>query len=137
LIPSTNTARRTCPYSSTPFIPRPLPILAEGHLLPDFYSGATGLPGRFSEGFSLRRFHATLGMTKRGLFTCHSERREESRLPPNLPSATYAKLPRSRELKEGSQFYRGVLRDRPPRSLIATASQHPARPAMNEPTPAT
>ncbi len=27
----------------------------KGHLLPDFYSGATGLPGRFSEGFSLRR----------------------------------------------------------------------------------
>jgi hypothetical protein len=27
----------------------------KGHLLPDFYSGATGLPGRFSEGFLLRR----------------------------------------------------------------------------------
>ncbi len=28
-----------------------------GYLLLDFYSGATGLPGRFSEGFLLRRFH--------------------------------------------------------------------------------
>src|ERR1017187_8248779 len=61
LIPSTYTARRTCPYSSTPFIPRPLPILAEGHLLPDFYSGAAGLPGRFNgEGFSLRRSRGTV-----------------------------------------------------------------------------
>src|SRR5947207_1118775 len=30
---------------------------AKGYLLPDFYSGATGLPGRFSEGLSLRRLH--------------------------------------------------------------------------------
>ncbi len=29
--------------------------MAEDLLLPDFYSGAAGLPGRFSEGFSLRR----------------------------------------------------------------------------------
>jgi len=57
LSPSTYTARRTCPYSSTPFIPRPLPLQAKGHLLPDFYSGATGLSGRFTEGFSLRRLH--------------------------------------------------------------------------------
>jgi hypothetical protein len=28
---------------------------AKGYLLPDFYSGATGLPGRFSEGLLLRR----------------------------------------------------------------------------------
>jgi hypothetical protein len=41
--------------SSTPFIPRPLPLADKGHLLPEFYSGATGLPVRFSEGFSLRR----------------------------------------------------------------------------------
>jgi hypothetical protein len=26
---------------------RPLPLQAKGHLLPDFYSGATGLSGRF------------------------------------------------------------------------------------------
>src|SRR5262249_9141218 len=37
--------------------PRPLPLSDKGHLLPDFYSGATVPPGRFSEGFSLRRFH--------------------------------------------------------------------------------
>src|ERR1019366_3648072 len=35
----------------------PLPILPEDLLLPDFCSGATGLSGRFSEGFSLRRSH--------------------------------------------------------------------------------
>src|ERR1017187_7986451 len=34
---------------------RPLPILAEDLLLPDFCSGAARLSGRFSEGFSLRR----------------------------------------------------------------------------------
>ena len=38
--------------------PPPLPLSDKGHLLPDFYSGATGLPGRFSsEGFLLRRLH--------------------------------------------------------------------------------
>ena len=42
----------------TAFIPRPLPLADKGHLLPVFYSGATGLPGRFSEGFSLRRSQA-------------------------------------------------------------------------------
>src|ERR1017187_3274096 len=36
---------------------RPLPILAEALLMPDFCSGAAGLSGRFSEGFSLRRSH--------------------------------------------------------------------------------
>src|ERR1019366_5035600 len=39
---------------------RPLPILPEDLLLPDFCSGATGLSGRFSEGFSLRRSQQTL-----------------------------------------------------------------------------
>src|SRR5207302_4942761 len=34
----------------------PAPAASDkGHLLPVFYSGATGLPGRFTEGFSLRR----------------------------------------------------------------------------------
>src|SRR5271170_141491 len=34
----------------------PAPAASDkGHLLPDFYSGATGCSGRFSEGFSLRR----------------------------------------------------------------------------------
>src|ERR1017187_4476098 len=36
---------------------RPLPILAEDLLLPDFCSGATGLSGRFTEGFFHRRSH--------------------------------------------------------------------------------
>src|SRR6516225_1120486 len=35
--------------------PRPLSLSDKGHLLPEFYSGATGLPGRLTEGFSLRR----------------------------------------------------------------------------------
>jgi hypothetical protein len=41
------------------FIARPLSLSDKGHLLPDFYSGATGLPGRFSDGFLLRRLHLT------------------------------------------------------------------------------
>jgi hypothetical protein len=31
---------------------------AKGYLLPDFYSGATGLPGRCSEGLLLRRLES-------------------------------------------------------------------------------
>src|ERR1039458_1562518 len=33
---------------------------AKGYLLPDDYSGATGIPGRFSEGLLLRRLHPSL-----------------------------------------------------------------------------
>src|SRR5450755_1722327 len=45
---------------------RPLPILAEDLLLPDFCSGAAAdLSGRFSEGFSLRRSHCE---GQRGLY---------------------------------------------------------------------
>ena len=37
----------------------PIADLAKGYLLPDFYSGAAGIPGRFSdEGLLLRRLHA-------------------------------------------------------------------------------
>jgi hypothetical protein len=32
----------------------------KGYLLPEFYSGATGLTGRFNEGFLLRRLHDAL-----------------------------------------------------------------------------
>src|SRR5271170_2039639 len=39
---------------------RPLPILAEDLLLPDFRSGAADLSGRFTEGFSHRRSHTVL-----------------------------------------------------------------------------
>jgi hypothetical protein len=38
---------------------------AKGYLLPDFYSGATGLPGRFSEGLSLRRLQSRLAQIPR------------------------------------------------------------------------
>ena len=58
LRPSIRTAYRTRPYSSTPFIPHPLPFQRKGYLLPDFYSGcATGISGRFTEGLLLRRSH--------------------------------------------------------------------------------
>jgi hypothetical protein len=42
-------------HRSTPFIPPSSTLQAEGYLVLEFYSGATGLPGRFTEGFSLRR----------------------------------------------------------------------------------
>src|SRR6202049_3795419 len=35
--------------------PPPSAITPKGYLLPEFYSGATGPPGRFNEGFLLRR----------------------------------------------------------------------------------
>src|SRR5271166_552334 len=68
LSPSTYTARRTCPYSSTPFIPPPSTLQAEGYLVLEFYSGATGLSGRFTEGFSLRRLQADMRVLARYLF---------------------------------------------------------------------
>src|SRR5271166_2258379 len=40
---------------STTFIPALCLSNAKDHLLPDFYSGATGISGRFSEGLLLRR----------------------------------------------------------------------------------
>src|SRR5205807_10157930 len=49
------TAKRTFAYSSTPFIPQPSAFNAKSVLPPEFYSGATGQPGHFSEGFCLRR----------------------------------------------------------------------------------
>src|SRR5271163_121050 len=45
------------PRSSSPALRR---FEAKGHLLPDLYSGATGIPGRFSEGLLLRRLHLSL-----------------------------------------------------------------------------
>jgi len=41
----------------TPFIPPPSTLQAEGYLVLEFYSGAAGPSGRFTEGFSLRRLH--------------------------------------------------------------------------------
>src|SRR5437868_1189697 len=57
LIPSIRTAKRTFAYSSTPFIPQPSAFNAKNFLPPEFYSGATGQPGHFSEGFCPRRVH--------------------------------------------------------------------------------
>src|SRR5664279_2874249 len=45
---------------------RPLPILAEDLLMPDFCSGPAGLPGRFTEGFSTGALK-TLGRQADGL----------------------------------------------------------------------
>src|SRR6266480_1791725 len=45
----------------------PAPAASDkGHLLPVFYSGATGLPGRFSEGSLLRRLHLTPAQSRHG-----------------------------------------------------------------------
>jgi hypothetical protein len=46
--PPVNSCTKARPYSSTPFIPRPLPIPTQRAIcLPDFYSGcATGISGR-------------------------------------------------------------------------------------------
>ena len=54
------------PRSSSPALRR---FEAKGHPLPDFYSGATAIPGRFSEGLLLRRSHAL----------CDQQRREQRR----------------------------------------------------------
>src|ERR1700674_2156292 len=43
------------PRASSPTLCR---LNAKGYPLPDFYSGATGIPGRFSEGLLLRRLHS-------------------------------------------------------------------------------
>ena len=59
-----NLNRKTNPSVKLHALHPPAPAAADkGHLLPDFYSGATGRPGRFSEGFSLRRLQlpATAG----------------------------------------------------------------------------
>jgi hypothetical protein len=52
---------------------------AKGYLLPDFYSGATGLPGRFSEGLSLRRLHMA-EIKRRGLLPIIERIAEEEKL---------------------------------------------------------
>jgi transposase, IS6 family len=43
-----------------------LPLPDKGYLLPQFHSGATGLPGRFSEGFSLRRLQRAVHLQQGG-----------------------------------------------------------------------
>jgi hypothetical protein len=46
--------------------PPPSAITPKGYLLPEFYSGATGLTGRFNEGFLLRRLQTTQLSVARG-----------------------------------------------------------------------
>src|SRR5664280_263244 len=59
--PPVRSIPRSEPHSEpVHIVPRPSsPALcqsdAKGYLLPDYYSGATGIPGRFSEGLLLRR----------------------------------------------------------------------------------
>src|SRR5215469_17529514 len=51
---------RIAPHPSS--LRPPLPITRQmGYLLPDFYSGAIGLSGYFTEGFSLRRLQSSVG----------------------------------------------------------------------------
>src|ERR1700694_457544 len=63
--PRDGSAPQSGPHSEPVHIaPRPSsPALcrsyAKGYLLPDFYSGATGISGRFTEGLLLRRVHRT------------------------------------------------------------------------------
>src|SRR5438067_13522470 len=54
--PRNEPAHRAPPPSSPPSATKP-----KGYLLPQFYSGATGQPGHFSEGFLLRRLHHERG----------------------------------------------------------------------------
>src|ERR1035437_8085083 len=64
VVPSRDgSAPQSVPHSEpVHIVPRPSsPALcqsdAKGYLLLDYYSGATGIPGRFSEGLLLRRLH--------------------------------------------------------------------------------
>src|SRR5450756_715801 len=69
--PPARSSPRSEPHSEPDHIvPRPSsPALcqsdAKGYLLPDFYSGATGIPGRFSEGLLLRRLHDVICSCKK------------------------------------------------------------------------
>src|SRR5450830_1116084 len=62
--PPARSSPRSEPHSEpVHIVPRPSsPALcqsdAKGYLLPNYYSGATGIPGRFSEGLLLRRSQA-------------------------------------------------------------------------------
>src|SRR5664280_2542464 len=65
VVPSRDgSAPQSVPHSEpVHIVPRPSsPALcqsdAKGYLLPDYYSGATGILGRFSEGLLLRRLHS-------------------------------------------------------------------------------
>src|SRR5450756_2174201 len=63
--PPVRSIPRSEPHSEpVHIVPRPSsPALcqsdAKGYLLPDYYSGATGIPGRFSEGLLLRRLQTS------------------------------------------------------------------------------
>src|SRR5260370_5113719 len=66
VVPSRDgSAPQSVPHSEpVHIVPRPSsPALcqsdAKGYLLPDYHSGATGMPGRFSEGLLLRRLQPT------------------------------------------------------------------------------
>src|SRR5258707_7554062 len=65
VVPSRDgSAPQSVPHSEpVHIVPRPSsPALcqsdANGYLLPEYYSGANGIPGRFSEGLLLRRLHS-------------------------------------------------------------------------------
>src|ERR1700752_272437 len=78
--------------------------LANGLLLPDFYSGATGLSGCFSEGFCLRCSHEGSGAS---LLLIYQRRPASSYRLKLLASGLISTLPRSAR-KHGSVFPRLV-----------------------------
>ena len=55
-----------------PSSPAPCQLTAKGYLLPDFYSGATGQSGRFTEGFCLRRLHRSVRAVLPGMIARQS-----------------------------------------------------------------
>ena len=73
------------------------PFSAEGYWLPDFYSGAVRLSGRFTAGFSPRRLHPTSHRAN----VCHARqlrRRPPVRLiipPPSAPTIQEGDPPRT------------------------------------------
>jgi hypothetical protein len=62
----------------------------------EFYSGATGLPGRFSEGFLLRRLHRE--MKRRRAYEKPSERRAREKAE---SIRRHRKMLRKRHEREG------------------------------------
>src|SRR5215470_2282151 len=68
-----NLNRKTNPSVQLHALHPPAPAaFRQGHLLPDFYFGATGLPGRFSEGFFSSDFIAPCTMRIAGSRACKS-----------------------------------------------------------------
>src|SRR4051812_3742317 len=59
--------------------PQPSAFNAESFLLLEFYSGAAGPPGRFSEGFLLRRLHFLARVMYKAVLGTHYKRKEQKK----------------------------------------------------------